>query len=131
MLWDIKVLLISLSFVSYLYPVHSCVAYRRLRHSARSTRTRWTSRQNKRYLTVHSSFTVFNGHLVMPGYIYGVSRKRGFLIYIGGYVLVNIFCSLWIDKNKPCIFTSTSTDKSTRLFLCCFATKNPKEAVNR
>ena len=26
----------------------------------------------------------------------------------------------------PCIFTSTSTDKSTRLFSCRYATKNPK-----
>ena len=55
----------------------------------------------------------------------------GLFVLYGGYVLVNIFCSLWINKNKPCIFTSTSTDKSTRLFLYCFATKNPKVTVKQ
>ena len=29
----------------------------------------------------------------------------------------------------PCIFPCASTDKSTRLFLCCLATENPKVIV--
>ena len=68
------------------------------------------------------------GDEVCLDYIWSLAIARLFVLY-GGYVLVNIFCSLWINKNKPCIFTSTSTDKSTRLFLCCFATENPKVTV--
>ena len=59
--------------------VHSCVVYRRLRHSARSTRTRWTSLQNKRYLTVYSSFTVYNGHLNMLEIIWSLAIARLFV----------------------------------------------------
>ena len=74
-----KMLLICLSFVSYLYPVHSCVVYRRLRYSARSTRTRWTSLHNKRYLTVYSSFTVFNGHFKMLEIIWSLALASLFV----------------------------------------------------
>ena len=44
----------SLSFVSNLCSVHSCVAYLRLRRSARSARTLWTSLRAKQLLTVLS-----------------------------------------------------------------------------
>ena len=57
--------------------------------------------------------------------IWSLAKARLFVLY-GGYVLVNIFCSLWINKNMPCIFPCASTEKSTRLFLCRYATKNPK-----
>ena len=67
------------SFVSILYTVHSCVVYLRLRYSARSTRTRWTSHQNKRLLTVYSLLTVFNGHFNMLEIIWSLAIARLFV----------------------------------------------------
>ena len=60
--------------------------------------------------------------------ICSLAEARLFVLY-GGYVLVNIFSSLWINKNMPCIFPCASTEKSTRLFLCRNATKNPKVRI--
>ena len=65
-----------------LYPVHSYVVYLRLRHSARSTRTLWTSLHNKRLITVYSSFTVFNGHLILALVIdMSLAIARLFVLY--------------------------------------------------